>query len=442
MADIEKLKAQSEANNELRQLFSEKFSRIDEEIGELRNMMVDREKDIQALEVKATKATDLVNEVQPEKLMVETKKLEAKIESFKSKLESGEQINETIMEELKQVRNQIRTFRGVEEIEKMTKDLLDDQTVIKKIEGKIEHHSDKVESMFMEINKKYDEFKHFKKQTDDTIESFNEVSKKFEEFKMKFNDLASKEDFDDFTKKVSLIAAPLEGESKEFRDMLSEFKDIKGEVIPIISTVRKMEDYHERASIEFENFRKEISEKLIEKEKDNEKLLHFFEKQNEAVQSKGLNQLEKVNEKVQKLINDNNALFYEKLEKTDLSIDDAKEKTELLSGEIKNLKKELLGKKEYMDLIEEKINRNANKLELEFTRDEGSYDEKFKQLEKEFKNSERNIMMLYKNHKDKGERLDKLADKIKHLEKSHEDHSDIVRRLTPLIKKLIKQVRR
>ena len=246
-ADVEKLKAQSEANNELRQLFSEKFSRLDEEIGELRSMLVDREKDMQTLEVTAAKASELVSEVQPEKLMIEVKKQEVKLESLKGKIESHEQINETIMEELRGIRNSIRAFRGVKEIEKMTKDLLEEQAIVKKIEGRIEHHSDKVESMFLEINKKYEKFRLFKEQADSLNDMFSRSMSEFEDFKIKFSNLASKEEFEKFQDEIKSVTGPLKKDEEKFERMLKEFRNLERETLPLIKKYKGLDEEQNEA---------------------------------------------------------------------------------------------------------------------------------------------------------------------------------------------------
>jgi len=88
LAKIEKLSAESEANSEIRTIYDERFTRLDEQIGEIREMMIDREKDIEELEVKAVKAADLVEEVQPQKILSEVKKNDLKIDSVRAKLET------------------------------------------------------------------------------------------------------------------------------------------------------------------------------------------------------------------------------------------------------------------------------------------------------------------------------------------------------------------
>lgn len=284
-ADVDKLKAQSEANNELRQLFSEKFSRIDEQIGELRNMLVDREKEIQQLESKATKASDMVSEVQPEKLYMQTKKEDAKIEILKLKIEAQEQISETILGELKSIRNDIRTFRGVKKIQDLTKELLDEQTIIKKIDARIESHSDKIEAMFLETNKKYEEFRHYKEDANNLDKRFTENIKEFQKLKVNFENLASKDDLYDFKKEMKKFTEPLNIYQKKIQTALFDFKDIQKEFKPVIKKYKKIENEQKYAEKDFDNYKTLLKEKLNHYTKNNEQIILGFQKKYDLIKN-------------------------------------------------------------------------------------------------------------------------------------------------------------
>src|SRR3989339_798238 len=94
-AEIEKIKASLEAFTEVRKSTSERFNRISEQIGELRAMILDRDKTIQEVELKSIKAYDLVETVQPENIntdkietiYAEVRKKYQMIDSFDSELQ-------------------------------------------------------------------------------------------------------------------------------------------------------------------------------------------------------------------------------------------------------------------------------------------------------------------------------------------------------------------
>lgn len=220
LVELEKVKAQIEAGEELRKLYNEKFSKFDQDIGEFRNMIIERDKDIQTFEIKATKAADLVSEIKPEAIQASVMKFETKMEMLKAKLDANEQINERIMEELKELRSTVKAFRGVAEIEKLTKEMLGEQAVIRKIQGKIENYADKTESMYMETEKKYEEFRHFKDIIEDLDAKLSNENKTIKEIRLKVDE------------EKRLIDQEVENAKKEtakmrtYNDVLDELKKI------------------------------------------------------------------------------------------------------------------------------------------------------------------------------------------------------------------------
>jgi len=56
---------------------------------------------------------------QPEKIMTEVQKQDAKTEALKANLEGNESIMDRVMEELKETKRKVEFFRGIEEIVKL-----------------------------------------------------------------------------------------------------------------------------------------------------------------------------------------------------------------------------------------------------------------------------------------------------------------------------------
>lgn len=161
-ARIEKLDSEMSTLRELLDTQRERFEREGEEIGELRSMLADREKQIRELESKALKASELVAEVQPEKLMSEQKKTEARIDAIKAKLENSEVISGNIIDELKKIKNSMSTFRGTEDILKLNKEVRDELTDIKKVEASVQKHADRVEARYSNFESNFQEFEKMK----------------------------------------------------------------------------------------------------------------------------------------------------------------------------------------------------------------------------------------------------------------------------------------
>lgn len=220
--EIEKLKAGQEAFKEVRSSFSERFTRMSEQIGELRSMILERDRTIQEVELKAVKSSDLVASVQPEKLMTEVQKQEVKIEALKANLEGNESIMNRIMEELRETRKKIEFFRGVEEIIKLSEEVKTELIEIKKAEGRINTQTDKVQTIYAEMRTRIQDLDTFKSQTMDAKASIEQNAKDVEFVKSKITNLAEKSELDKLVAKLQTYINSL----NEIQKKTSFSKDI------------------------------------------------------------------------------------------------------------------------------------------------------------------------------------------------------------------------
>jgi len=195
--DIEmtKIKAQLESFNEVRKANSERFSRLSEQLGELRGMIMDTNKTMSKIEVSATKAIDLVESIQPEKLMIEIRKQEGKGEALKANIESNEAIMRDIMEELKKMRQQMNFYKGIEQVAKLNEEVKGEILEVKKVEATIERHADKAESIFLDLEKKLSEFDKFQRTIDEIDKNFHAIQGDFDNMKVQLSNKADKKEF-------------------------------------------------------------------------------------------------------------------------------------------------------------------------------------------------------------------------------------------------------
>lgn len=219
---IEKINASLQAGTEVRKTTSERFTRITEQIGEVRQMILDRDKSIQNVELKAVKAHDLVATVQPEKMMTSIQKGEAKIEALKANLEGNESIMSRIMDELKDIKRKVEFFRGVEEVVKMSEETKKDLIETKKVQSKIALDTDKVETIYAEMRKKFQSVEVVDSSIQEVKTSTEQSAQDVQFLKDKVTDLASKEDLEKLVTKVQRYIDAL----KELEKKSSMTKDI------------------------------------------------------------------------------------------------------------------------------------------------------------------------------------------------------------------------
>jgi len=203
--EIEKIKAQIEAINQMRGMFNERFSTISEQIGELRTMIVGQEQEFSDLEIKSAKANEVMVQLEPEKFLSEISKIDMRIEAIKGKLESNESVSSMIMKELKEQRQKMALFKGIEDTMKLNQEVREELMGIKKIESTVDVHANKVESMFMQVQKRFNEFEKFKSLSEDLNSAFQEQKQEFDSMKVKFTEFVNEEDLNSQKEELSNI---------------------------------------------------------------------------------------------------------------------------------------------------------------------------------------------------------------------------------------------
>ncbi|MBD3253116.1 hypothetical protein GF386_05265 [Candidatus Pacearchaeota archaeon] len=200
--EVDRIKASVEGFQEIRKSFTERFTRTSEQIGELRSMILERDKSIQQIELKAIKAYDLVEAVHPEKIMTEVQKQDAKSEALKANLEGNETIMNRIMEELKETKKKVEFFRGVDEIIKLSEEVKKELIEIKKIESKINIDTDKVETLYAEMRKKFQSLDSFNSEMQELKVSTEQATKDIGFLKDKVSGLVEKPELEKLVNKV------------------------------------------------------------------------------------------------------------------------------------------------------------------------------------------------------------------------------------------------
>jgi hypothetical protein len=235
--DIEfaKIKGQLDSFAEVRKATTERFSRVSEQMGELRGMIIDTNKAMSKVEVSSTKAIDLVESVHPEKLMIEVRRQDGKIEALRASIESNEAILKDMMLELKKMRDRMNFYKGVEQVIAMNEEIKQELATIKRVEANVERHADKVETAFMEVEKKTAEFEKFNDTVKDLDKTFKKMQGDFEKVKIKiemklerkdFLDLLDK--FNDFEKHTTNLLKLLDERNKTTKQELdADFKNME-----------------------------------------------------------------------------------------------------------------------------------------------------------------------------------------------------------------------
>ncbi|RLJ01008.1 MAG: hypothetical protein DRP06_00420 [Candidatus Aenigmatarchaeota archaeon] len=238
--ELEKLRENILSLRETNKLTSERFTHVSEQIGEMRSMILEREKEAHHMEARVLKVIDLVEEVQPENLFKELKKEDAKLEAIKAKLESNMAYTQKHTTELKQLRSQMAVFRGLESVMKLNGEMKENYTKVKKVASVVERHSDRVAGLFTDFQKNSKYFREVSNNMEDMSNSVDNIIKDVTDIKTKSLDFVKKSEFDSFTSDINTRLDYVEQLFKQGE--MTELSDYIKTVQALQTTVERLEN--------------------------------------------------------------------------------------------------------------------------------------------------------------------------------------------------------
>ncbi|MGV8162917.1 MAG: hypothetical protein ACP5N2_06320 [Candidatus Nanoarchaeia archaeon] len=266
--EISKIQAQMEGLSEFRKVTNDRFTRNSEELGEIKGMVIETNKSVSKIEAAATRAIDLVEAVKPDQLMIEVRKQDSKAEALKANIESNEMMMRDIMKEIKEMRQRMDFYKGVEQVAKMNDEIKQDLIQIKKVEGVMERHSNKIETIFLEVEKKFTDFDKFGDVAKDLQKSAGKLQEDVDKLRVRIEDKADKKEllnlitrFGEFEKHTTNIINLLDERSKSSSDEIkTKFSKARKEMVDEVSAALK------KAKLETTIAeRKETEDKITEK---------------------------------------------------------------------------------------------------------------------------------------------------------------------------------
>ena len=183
-ADIDRLKAHSEAEKEIRSSVQERFSHVNETMGQLREMLIESEKKYQTLEEKSTKSIDLMNELEPEKINSMIQAQDFKVQKQDAKSLANASMIKNLIDELKSLKSSFSRFKGVEKIIETADDIKREVSTFNKIKSNTERQAEKVGNIFVEVERNFNDFKKYQQKQKDLEKDFREVLKDFDVIKI------------------------------------------------------------------------------------------------------------------------------------------------------------------------------------------------------------------------------------------------------------------
>lgn len=195
---VERLSAQMEAFGKLRESLDMRISMLNERVGEIRAMVLRVEKDLMEVRAKTEKAAGIIEELDPSRIMGETRRMQAKIESLAARIDATDAKLEAISGELREIRRDMGRMRGVDSVVALSDEVRADLTQIERIAADVRRQADRVMAIFAELRDRMGKTERFVARLEaleDTTRSLNkslsELTPKVEEALARIEEMKS-----------------------------------------------------------------------------------------------------------------------------------------------------------------------------------------------------------------------------------------------------------
>jgi hypothetical protein len=200
---LEKINAKIELLDSWIKGSQEKFSAINEKIGEIRSSLMKNEKEVSKAILISSKASELVKEVEPEKLASHYFKLNARIEALSEKIISMIEYSTMLTNEIKELKRKSDLFVGTESLlnlnEETKKNLLD----IQKINSKVKLNADKTEQYFIEIKGFLSENQRIEQKVNLIDSTVASIKREMQRLNLDLSNVIMKKEFESFSKAIN-----------------------------------------------------------------------------------------------------------------------------------------------------------------------------------------------------------------------------------------------
>jgi|GEM_PF-4774515 len=264
--DLEKLKAVLETVKEGRKVADEKVQRVTESMGELRSIIYQREASTKEQEIKVGKLLDSVSQVDPEKIVMDLKKRDKEIANQGMRIERINRMIEALNETMGRMKNVLVNIGSLENVVKVSQNVTDNLQAMESMKGNIEKSADRVQSIYVELSERMEEFLLYRTKQNRMEDLVNELMRSVDDMNTKLSRFVTKDDLDAFRQTLKPSGEEeVEGEAgKTIDDLQIQKEEIK-------MLIKTLEDEYKNKRIpkdEFEKTKRANLERLKEIEEE------------------------------------------------------------------------------------------------------------------------------------------------------------------------------
>lgn len=193
---LEKLRAYIEAMKDEKSSGSESIQRLTEEMGEIRSNVSGVDRKISEAEIKVQEIDQSLGDLRPARFLKALQDDDKSIKLHDARLDKLDDLTSVMLKKLGQIEEVLKRLGSLEKIVDFSKEAAKRLLEIENREKKINRIADKIDGIFMELNKRLDEFVLYKAKQDTLDELSQEMMKSMDEINTKIEKYAEKGDLD------------------------------------------------------------------------------------------------------------------------------------------------------------------------------------------------------------------------------------------------------
>jgi len=237
--EIEKVKSFVDAMKDERSGQDERFQRISEEVGEMRSNVNDVDGRLGEVEIKADESSDIVKNIKPQRITKQLEERDTDIISIKTRIEKTEDVVSNTLKRVGQIRTMLQSLGSIDNLASMSKDIAKKIILIDDKVKKTDRISERIDTVFGELNKRLEEFMFYKAKQQSLDEMSHDLMRNIEELTTKLDGYAQKNDLNtlkdilmskiDEAKIAGPVAAapvPLTGPGAEIQKQIDELNEL------------------------------------------------------------------------------------------------------------------------------------------------------------------------------------------------------------------------
>jgi hypothetical protein len=228
---LEKVRAYIDSMKDERSTGKEGMQRLTEEVGEIRSNVSGLDRRLSESEIKVTGVDEALGDLRPQRFLKAMREEDASIKMHEARIDKLDEMTSLMLKKMGQIGEVLKRLGSLEKIVSFSKEAAKRLLEIENREKRISRIADKIDSIFMELNKRLDEFSLYKAKQDTLDELSQEMTKSLDELNTKIQKYAEKSDLDLFRDTIETELASIKtgsGTSPAVQKLETQKTEIEG----------------------------------------------------------------------------------------------------------------------------------------------------------------------------------------------------------------------